>query len=516
MNFKYSLLILFLVSLSFSCSDDGTDGLDGQSTLVNVSDEPAGDNCATGGLRIETGIDVNLSGTLEADEVQSVSYVCDGESLADEGQTYLVITGDITNEEAQAKVDTEVGENTQLIIIKNTTQLTSLEIPQVESLVELVVEGNKALGTLDLPNLMIVNDKVSITGDADDSDSTKVKMNALQNINVSLELTGNTASELELNSLEKIGMLQVLETIDLSLNLPELVEIEMMELRDNSNDLEVSAPKLNTIGSAVIVSNTLLSINLMFGMNGQAEVGSLEIMNNPLIEEVGLDWLGIIGDFHVSNNESLEDLNLPNVVSAGDVEIHNNFFVSSIAMENLETVNSVFIYQSQLLESINISQLESIQEFTLQTNNSLLGLVANDLTTASVISISNNAILDHINIPNLINVDFFGVSGNNSLTSVDLGSLEDAGTDFGIFQNSTLTDLNIDAISTISDNSLSFNGNGFSSATVNYILARMVSLNPPLSNGTINLQQSSPAPPTGQGVTDKGTLENAGNTVNTD
>lgn len=55
---------------------DGQDGADGFDSLVNTTDEPAGTNCAAGGTRIDIGLDSNRSGTLDANEITSTSYVC--------------------------------------------------------------------------------------------------------------------------------------------------------------------------------------------------------------------------------------------------------------------------------------------------------------------------------------------------------------------------------------------------------------------------------------------------------
>lgn len=47
-------------------------------TIVIVTDEPPGANCEFGGVKIETGLDVNNNGVLEDDEVQNTDYVCNG------------------------------------------------------------------------------------------------------------------------------------------------------------------------------------------------------------------------------------------------------------------------------------------------------------------------------------------------------------------------------------------------------------------------------------------------------
>jgi hypothetical protein len=63
---------------TFVCSGDA-----GQQTLVSVTDEPAGANCVNGGQRVETGVDTNEDGTLQATEITATSFVCNGERGAD-------------------------------------------------------------------------------------------------------------------------------------------------------------------------------------------------------------------------------------------------------------------------------------------------------------------------------------------------------------------------------------------------------------------------------------------------
>ncbi|MFZ5722249.1 MAG: DUF7151 family protein [Pseudomonadota bacterium] len=57
---------------------NGADGIDGLSTLTVVAGEPAGVNCATAGRRIDTGLDDDRDSVLDALEIDSTSYVCNG------------------------------------------------------------------------------------------------------------------------------------------------------------------------------------------------------------------------------------------------------------------------------------------------------------------------------------------------------------------------------------------------------------------------------------------------------
>ena len=58
---------------------DGQDGIDGLSTLSNVTTEAPGLNCANGGIKVELGLDNNSNGILDTDEVVSENYVCNGD-----------------------------------------------------------------------------------------------------------------------------------------------------------------------------------------------------------------------------------------------------------------------------------------------------------------------------------------------------------------------------------------------------------------------------------------------------
>ncbi|WP_197477257.1 hypothetical protein, partial [Alcanivorax sp. HI0044] len=70
-----------VTDVNYICNGtDGIDGEDGLSALVNVSDEPAGVNCPSGGKRIETGQDDNADGILQAAEIDQSDYLCNGEN----------------------------------------------------------------------------------------------------------------------------------------------------------------------------------------------------------------------------------------------------------------------------------------------------------------------------------------------------------------------------------------------------------------------------------------------------
>ena len=63
--------------------EKGADGSDGYDSLLSVVDEPAGDNCASGGKKFLSGIDTDRNGILDESEVKNSYYVCNGEDAVE-------------------------------------------------------------------------------------------------------------------------------------------------------------------------------------------------------------------------------------------------------------------------------------------------------------------------------------------------------------------------------------------------------------------------------------------------
>jgi hypothetical protein len=59
---------------------NGINGTNGLNALVKTTLEPAGANCATGGTKVETGLDANNNGVLDLAEINAAqtTYVCNG------------------------------------------------------------------------------------------------------------------------------------------------------------------------------------------------------------------------------------------------------------------------------------------------------------------------------------------------------------------------------------------------------------------------------------------------------
>lgn len=72
---------------------DGALGADGSNAIIETMTEPAGTNCANGGVKIQVGIDTNADGVLQPTEINpaQTQYVCDGGSTANTLLTSMTI-----------------------------------------------------------------------------------------------------------------------------------------------------------------------------------------------------------------------------------------------------------------------------------------------------------------------------------------------------------------------------------------------------------------------------------------
>jgi len=75
----------------------GSDGANGLASLIDMTDEPAGDNCNHGGLLITTGIDTDSSGVLDQSEVTNSRYICnsDGGAIVETSDFYQCDDNDL-------------------------------------------------------------------------------------------------------------------------------------------------------------------------------------------------------------------------------------------------------------------------------------------------------------------------------------------------------------------------------------------------------------------------------------
>lgn len=86
--------LLAAMILAFIFTACVTDGKVGLTALTSFSEEEARENCANGGMKVETGLDESRDGVLDEDEIQDTKYICNGEAGTDGTDGEAGATGD--------------------------------------------------------------------------------------------------------------------------------------------------------------------------------------------------------------------------------------------------------------------------------------------------------------------------------------------------------------------------------------------------------------------------------------
>jgi hypothetical protein len=168
---------------------------------------------------------------------------------------------------------------------------------------------------------------------------------------------------------------------------------------------------------------------------------------------------------------------------------------------NMEILHSTLNTLSIKGTTVNLPALTYARRLKFPTNNTMTQLTLPSLVSASL-GIAYCSALASVSLP----------SFTTFLYSDDLSE----GTQGSYIKNNTsLTTLSLPALtdidnSTIAIPTLDLSANAFPSTTVNYILHTLLTVTPAYR---VTLNQTPPAPPTGQGVIDKQTLISQGNFI---
>ena len=202
-----------------------------------------------------------------------------------------------------------------------------------------------------------------------------------------------------------------------------------------------------------------------------------------------------------------------------NVYIQNTTGLTTVDLSAFSSLVNLIITKNSNLATINLNGLTAIYDSFIISNNSALSALSFPALTSTTpdfneFSIDDNPVLTSISFPALVNSwGEFGISSNNSLTSILLPVLKTLNY-CNINSNPKLASLGITSLSVVQE--LSLYGNAFPSSQINIILNKLLTVTP-ATGKYINLSgQVPPAPPTGQGIINKQTLINAGNSVYTD
>ncbi|MCX6171989.1 MAG: hypothetical protein NT048_04015 [Flavobacterium sp.] len=339
------------------------------------------------GIELKTGANFVAMGTTQLLSVPYALYANSSGSTQTHSKTSIYLTGDITDAQAAAKLATELGPDTENIYIRNTTQLTNVDLSSLVTAVKISLENNVALANVNLNGLTTVFEEFYVSN------------NPLLNLTPTsltdcYELSVSTISSLNLSGLLRSKRINISEISNFT-GLSNLTSCEYLYIYGINNVSTLNFPSLLSAYLSITGNPSLTSISFPV-----LSSGGVSINGNPLLTSLALPVL-TSGGVGISET-SLTSIALP-VFSSGNVTISNNPVLTSIALPVFSSSSySVIIEQNPVLSSIALPALTSTNEIKIDYNPLLTSIAFPSLTSNSGIYLNSNA-LTTSNINSLLN-----------------------------------------------------------------------------------------------------------------
>jgi len=244
-------------------------------------------NWANGSHYIKSEIDVTggtnyaLSGTMELLSVPYALYAASAGSTQTHFRTSIYLSGDITNAEAVAKIAAELGPETENIYIRNTTQLTTVDLSAMTHAAVIEVTDNAILTTLNFSGLTTIYEILNI------DQNPLLNTLLLQSLTDCFDVNVYNLISLNLSSLMKCHDLRVHQTT--SFNLSSLIKCNLLDIAY----IENFTPPTNLVKCRSLSMYNIADITtLTFPM---IDASTLEIYNNPLLTSISFPALTSMG-----------------------------------------------------------------------------------------------------------------------------------------------------------------------------------------------------------------------------
>lgn len=345
---------------------NGTTGQSAHATLVAVSVEAAGTNCASGGQSVTTGVDANDNGMLDPSEVVSTSYVCA------KMPTPETIEGDVTIvNSADAAALTGVKTITGALTVYASTGVTAVSLPTLER-----------VGSLEVDNF------VPNGGGPRKSGSGGAQPHGFPSSSGMLMSFSAPHLAIVDHSASFNDGAHTLATIEL----PALVSVDSLYLYGTKLGDLSSFPQAKVTSAISLQSTQITSLG-----SGATSIfatfhGELDLSYNQGLTDVGaLASLTSLAQFN-SYADAFTTLSFAKLTNAGALYVRNESALTSLSAPVLTVLtNRLDARDNAHLTSVSVPQLTQAQGFYIAYNPVLSTVVAPLLANPSYVTVVGNA-----------------------------------------------------------------------------------------------------------------------------
>lgn len=311
------------------------------------------------------------------------------------GKNTIIISDEITEAEAQAKLLKDWGPNTETIIINRCSNIEKIDLSRFTALLNLIISDNEKLKEVNLSNLLSVGASFTINNCPKLLNLNLDKLEKITELpdsdGFSINRTG--LKELNLKSLSNIVGGIYMEGNDslLAINFPNLIGSKNTSLffYRNSKLKTISLPNLK-MSSIDIYSTSIDSLILpkykgydgqQIGINSNNQLASISL---PEYDSAYNQYISIHG------NRILKNISLPKLISISQISIGDNDSLRLLSFPSLSLIGGKEFSAVEVVENDNLNEFkfDALSKFEGSTmrldNNKLSSTVINSLLSKFV------------------------------------------------------------------------------------------------------------------------------------
>lgn len=274
------------------------------------------------------------------------------------GKRIIILSGDITDEEANQRINADFGSLTEEVRIKGCVKLRNVNLSLVRSLIDLTIEDSPVLESVDLSGLTSIEGTTSIMGN---DQLRSLDFAALNNIAGDLTvLRNNLLRSLNFPVLIKSYNIGIFYNLSLEyFEAPRLRESTRLELEDNQKLSTVNVESLNAIGQFVVKGSGCATLTFAELEHG----GNIAVYSNGSLIEIYFPLLKSVETVHLSGQHALNTIDFPTLTQVNSMVIEINNKLSSVSIPTLGSIELLVLAGNKLsTENINsiLSKLVAI------------------------------------------------------------------------------------------------------------------------------------------------------------
>ena len=298
----------------------------------------------------------------------------------------------------------------------------------------------------------------------------------------------------------------------------QLLSVPYALYANSAGNSQATTPNLASVLAVNNSANNTKITNLANPTNAQDAVTKNYVDNQIAnIQSTGLGKTSIVLSGNITNSEAVAKINAELGYNTENIYIQNTSQLTTVTINSTNNFANIKIINNSSLLNVTLNGISSIVEYISVRNNPVLTSISMmELNYSKYSEIEYNPLLTSISLPQLT-IGSIYLSGSNVLTSISLPQFTTSES-LTITQNPVLTSISLPQLASLGNVGayINFSYNALNSNTINSLLNKFLTVLPASGKNITLSAQNPPAPPTGQGIIDKQTLINTGNTVNTD